>query len=84
MITAAGLVAPLLESGQYSGFALALLVVAIASGASTFSHVNDSGFWLVSQYLGINEKQTYRSWTMMTTVLSLVGIAVVLLLALFV
>lgn len=84
MITAAGLVAPLLESGQYSGFALALLVVAIASGASTFSHVNDSGFWLVSQYLGINEKQTYRSWTMMTTVLSLTGILVVLLLALFV
>jgi Gnt-I system low-affinity gluconate transporter len=84
MITAAGLVAPLLESGQYSGFALALLVVAIASGASTFSHVNDSGFWLVSQYLGINEKQTYKSWTMMTTILSLVGIAVVLLLALFV
>jgi Gnt-I system low-affinity gluconate transporter len=84
MITAAGLVAPLLESGQYSGFALALLVVAIASGASTFSHVNDSGFWLVSQYLGINEKQTYRSWTMMTTVLSLVGIVVVLLFALFI
>ncbi len=84
MITAAGLVAPLLESGQYSGFALALLVVAIASGASTFSHVNDSGFWLVSQYLGINEKQTYRSWTMMTTVLSLTGIVVVLLFALFI
>jgi len=84
MITAAGLVAPLLESGQYSGFALALLVVAIASGASTFSHVNDSGFWLVSQYLGMNEKQTYRSWTMMTTVLSLVGIVVVLLFALFI
>ena len=84
MITAAGLVAPLLESGQYSGFALALLVVAIASGASTFSHVNDSGFWLVSQYLGMNEKQTYRSWTMMTTVLSLTGIVVVLLFALFI
>ncbi len=84
MITAAGMVAPLLESGEYSVFALALLVVSIASGATIFSHVNDSGFWLVSQYLGINEKQTYQSWTLMTTVLSLTGIAVVLFLALFV
>lgn len=83
MITSAGLVAPLLLEGDYSGFALALVVVAIASGASTFSHVNDSGFWLVSQYLGINEKQTYKSWTMMTTVLSLVGISMVMLLSLF-
>ncbi len=84
MITAAGMVAPLLESGEYSVFALALLVVSIASGATIFSHVNDSGFWLVSQYLGINEKQTYQSWTLMTTVLSLTGIAVVLFLTLFV
>ncbi len=84
MITAAGMVAPLLESGEYSVFALALLVVSIASGATIFSHVNDSGFWLVSQYLGINEKQTYQSWTVMTTVLSLTGIAVVLFLTLFV
>ena len=84
MITAAGLVAPLVLEGPYSAFSLALLVVAIASGASTFSHVNDSGFWLVSQYLGIDEKQTYKSWTMMTTILSLVGISVVMLISLFV
>jgi len=56
--------------------------VAIASGASVFSHVNDSGFWLVSQYLKLNERQTYRSWTMLTTVLGLTGLAVVLLLSL--
>jgi len=84
MITSAGLIAPLILEGTYSPVAVALIVVAIASGASTFSHVNDSGFWLVSQYLGIDEKQTYQSWTMMTLILSLVGISVVLLLSLFV
>ncbi len=70
MITAAGLTAPLLGE-QYSPTALAVLVIAIASGASILSHVNDSGFWLVSKYLGLSEQQTFRSWSMMTLVLSL-------------
>lgn len=72
MITAAGITAPLLSS-SISELDKALLVIAIASGASILSHVNDSGFWLVSKYLGLNEKQTFKSWTMMTTILSLVG-----------
>lgn len=84
MITAASMVAPLAVDAGYSSFALALITVAIASGASIFSHVNDSGFWLVSQYLKLNERQTYRSWTMMTTVLGFTGLAVVLLLSLLV
>lgn len=84
MITAAGLVAPLLGALQLSPMALALLVVSIASGASTFSHVNDSGFWLVSQYLGLDEKQTFKTWTLMTTVLSFTGIIGVLFFSLFV
>jgi len=75
-------VAPLAADGGYSSFVLALITVAIASGASVFSHVNDSGFWLVSQYLKLNERQTYRSWTMLTTVLGLTGLAIVLLLGL--
>ena len=73
MITSAGLVAPLLASQDFSGPQLAALVIAIASGASIFSHVNDSGFWLVKQYLGMTEKQTFRSWTMMTTILAFMG-----------
>lgn len=73
MITAAGLVAPLLVGGSWSGGELAAIVIAIASGASIMSHVNDSGFWLVKQYLGMTEKQTFQSWTMMTTLLALVG-----------
>jgi len=72
MITAAGITAPLI-SNSVLDIDKALLVIAIASGASILSHVNDSGFWLVSKYLGLDEKQTFKSWTMMTTVLSLVG-----------
>lgn len=81
MITAAGLVAPLLAGSEMSQADLALLVLAIAAGASILSHVNDSGFWLVSQYLGLSEKQTFRSWTMMTTILALTGFVVVMLLS---
>ncbi len=72
MITAAGITAPLLTV-DISEIDKALLVIAIASGASILSHVNDSGFWLVSKYLGINETQTFKSWTLMTTILSLTG-----------
>lgn len=80
MITAAGLISPLLENAPLSDWKLACLVIAIASGASIFSHVNDSGFWLVGQYCGISEKQTFRSWTMMTTLLALTGMLSVSLL----
>ncbi len=80
MITAAGLISPLLLEYQMSEFELAALVIAIAAGASTTSHVNDSGFWLVSQYLGLSEKQTFRSWTVMTTILSVTGFLSIFLL----
>lgn len=75
MITAAGLLAPLLGTGVWSGVQLAALVIAIAAGASILSHVNDSGFWLVKEYLRLTEVQTFRTWTMMTVVLALVGFA---------
>ncbi len=77
MITAAGLVSPLLANATLNSIELACMVIAIASGASIFSHVNDSGFWLVGQYLGITEKQTFRSWTLMTTILAFVGVITV-------
>ena len=80
MITAAGITAPLLAIG-ISEIDKALLVIAIASGASIASHVNDSGFWLVSKYLGLNEKQTFKSWTVMTTLLALTSFSVVIVLS---
>lgn len=83
MITAAGVTAPLLL-GSTGEMEKALLVIAIAAGASILSHVNDSGFWLVSKYLGLTEKQTFRSFSMMTTILALTGFSVVLLLEMFI
>ncbi|MEN0005286.1 MAG: gluconate:H+ symporter [Bacteroidota bacterium] len=76
MITGASLVAPLLINQSFSNGELAALTIAIAAGASILSHVNDSGFWLVQQYLGMTEQQAFRSWTVMTTILAVVGFAV--------
>jgi Gnt-I system low-affinity gluconate transporter len=83
MVTAAGLVAPIVEVGNYSAPMVAAVVIAIASGATVLSHVNDSGFWLVSRYLGMSEKQTLRVWTVMVTLVGLTGFAVVLALSFF-
>ncbi len=74
MITSAGLTAPLLISLGLSEVQLACIVIAIASGATFMSHVNDSGFWLVKQYLGLTEKQTFRSWTVMTMLVGITGL----------
>ena len=79
MITAAGITAPVLAQGMYSVQEVSLIVIAIASGATILSHVNDSGFWLVGQYLGLTEKQTFKSWTMMTTIIAFVGLSMSLL-----
>ena len=83
MITGAGLMAPILELQPISAPSLGLLVIAISSGATILSHVNDSGFWLVSRYLGLSEKDTLKTWTVMTTLISLVGLASCLVISLF-
>ncbi len=71
MVTAAGLMAGMTE--DLSQPQLALVVVAIAAGATAISHVNDSGFWLVSRYMMMTEKQTFQTWTVISTVVSGVG-----------
>jgi Gnt-I system low-affinity gluconate transporter len=78
MITSAGIIAPLIADAAMSEPLKAVIVIAIASGATTLSHVNDSGFWLVGKYLGMNEKQTLRSWSIMETIISLTGFALAL------
>lgn len=80
MITSAGMVAPMVGEFGLSSPERALLVIAIAAGSTILSHVNDSGFWLVNKYLGMTEKQTLQSWTVMETIISLTGFAVVVLL----
>ena len=84
MITAAGIMAPILPVFNLSQPDLAIIVIAIASGATIFSHVNDSGFWIVSKYLGINEQQTLRSWSVMETIISVSGLILCLIAGLFV
>ncbi|MEC9064992.1 MAG: gluconate:H+ symporter [Bacteroidota bacterium] len=81
MITSASLVSPLLIDKVNDPVQLSLIVISIAAGASTFSHVNDSGFWLVNQYLGLYMKKTFLSWTLMTTVLSISGLIITLFLS---
>jgi H+/gluconate symporter-like permease len=61
---------------------LALLVIAIASGATTSSHANDSGFWLVNRHLGLTVPDTLRTWTAATTLIAVVGLLVTLALSL--
>jgi Gnt-I system low-affinity gluconate transporter len=80
MVAAAGLVSPIIESAGFNPMQLGLLVAAIAAGASTASHVNDSGFWMVSRFLRLTERQTLQSWTVAETIISLVGLAMALLL----
>ncbi|MCM4156858.1 gluconate:H+ symporter [Gramella sp. AN32] len=80
MITSAGITAPVIAEAALSMPQTSLIVIAVAAGASGFSHVNDSGFWLVGKYLGITEKQTFRSWTVMTCIISVVGLLSSLLL----
>lgn len=71
LTTTAGLIAPLVASEGLGDLRIALVVVAIAAGATVLSHVNDSGFWLVSRFFGMDEKQTLRTWTVMETTLGL-------------
>lgn len=72
MLTAAGFVEPVVADAQNPD--LALLTVAIAAGATACSHFNDSGFWLVKEYLGLTEGQTLRTWTATTTIIGVVGL----------
>jgi Gnt-I system high-affinity gluconate transporter len=57
-----------------------LMVLSVGAGSLMFSHVNDSGFWLFKEYFNLSIKDTIRSWSVMETIVSLVGLAGVLLL----
>jgi Gnt-I system low-affinity gluconate transporter len=70
MLTAGGIMAPLLAGVQVEP---ALIVIAIASGATAVSHVNDSGFWLVNRYFGLSAKDTLKSWTVMESIIGVTG-----------
>jgi len=76
-ITTAGIILPLLTK---TGVNPNLLALSIGAGSMVLSHVNDAGFWLYKEYFGVSVKDTLRSWTIMETILAVVGLAGVLLL----
>jgi Gnt-I system high-affinity gluconate transporter len=80
-VTAAGIVGPLVQS---SGVDPNLMVLAIGAGSLMCSHVNDSGFWMFKEYFGLSLKDTFRSWTLMETLVGVFGLIFVMLLSLLV
>ncbi|UOR11521.1 GntP family permease [Halobacillus amylolyticus] len=84
MVTAASLIAPVIDTLGIEGPMLALLVITIASGATIASHVNDSGFWMVSRFFGMSEKDTLKSWTVMETIIAFIGFGVSLIISMFI
>ncbi|RZA14014.1 MAG: permease DsdX, partial [Proteobacteria bacterium] len=81
-ITGAGIVAPVI--GMMPGVNRELLVLATGAGSVILSHVNDAGFWLVKQYFNMTVTETLKTWTVMETILSVVGLIFILLLSMVV
>jgi GntP family gluconate:H+ symporter len=77
-ITAAGVMTGTLAG---SGVSAEWTVLAIGAGSLFFSHVNDPGFWLVKSYLGIDTPTMFRTWSVMETIISIVGLVLVLILS---
>lgn len=80
-LTAAGIVAPFVTQ---AGVNAELMVLAIGAGSLMFSHVNDAGFWLFKEYFNLSIRNTIRSWSLMETIVAVVGLVGVMLLSLIV
>ena len=77
LTTAAGFIAPAVHAAQgLSSADVCLIVLAIAAGATVLSHVNDSGFWLIGRLLGMDVPTTLRTWTVLETLIGLIGFAI--------
>ena len=79
IITTSGLLAASVADGGFSPIQTALILVAIGFGAFGLSHVNDSGFWIVTRYLGLSVADGLKTWTVLTTILGLAGFALTFL-----
>jgi len=80
-ITAAGVLSPLVASGAASP---ELMVLAVGTGSVFGSHINDSGFWMFKEFFNLSLKQTFLSWTVMETTISVLGLIGVLILNIFI
>ncbi|AHK33877.1 gluconate permease [Rhodococcus opacus PD630] len=75
IVTTAGVIEPSIAAGNYSSPQIALIVIAVSAGSIIASHVNDGGFWIVSRYFNMSVKDTLKTWTVLETILSVVGFA---------
>jgi gluconate:H+ symporter, GntP family len=75
--TAAGIMAPMVS--HIAGVNVELMVIAMGAGSLVFSHVNDSGFWLVKEYLNMTVTQTLRTWSVVETVVSVGALVLVMM-----
>jgi gluconate:H+ symporter, GntP family len=80
MTTACGIVAPIAQAGGVQ-VTPELLVLATGSGSLIFSHVNDGGFWLIKEYFGMTVGQTFKTWSLCETIISLMGLGLTFALA---
>ena len=76
-LTAAGMIFPIVSTGNVDPN---LMVLSIGAGSLMFSHVNDTGFWLFKEYFNLSVNETIRSWSFMESIVSVVGLAGVLVL----
>lgn len=82
LTTAAGIVSPVIA--HMTDVNLELLVIATGAGSLMLSHVNDAGFWLVKEYLGLTVKETFKTWTVLETLLSFIAFGAVLVINSFI
>ena len=84
MTMGAGIIAAMPEIAGLSPLHLACITASIAGGATVCSHFNDSGFWLVKSLLGMDEKTTLKTWTVMETLVGSTGFIIALIISIFV
>lgn len=80
-ISSTGIVLPLLQASDVN---VALVVLAIGAGSVILSHVNDAGFWMFKEYFGLTVKETFLTWSLLETVISVSGLVFILILSIFV
>ena len=80
-LTAAGIILPLMKASNVDPN---LMVLSVGAGSLMFSHVNDGGFWLFKEYFNLSIRDTIRSWSLMETIVALVGLGGVLVLNIWV
>ena len=73
--TGASIMAPAIMAGDFSSVAVAAMVIAIGAASIGWSHVNDSGFWLIGKFCGFDTVTTFKTWSLVGTTISLLGFA---------